>query len=226
MSTLAIVGAGNVGLAVGSLAVRAGWDVVLSNSRGPHTLNDEVARLGAQARAATVEDAVRAGELVVLSVPFSAYRRIDPAAFQGAVIVETTNYYPGYSDPEPDLDSRSLTSSELMQRHFAGSQVTKAFNTIYTEHLIRLARDAGADDRSGLPIAGDQEVLVRLSTFIDQIGFDPVEVGSLAESWRIGPGTPAFVTPYQSRSDVHFTRDPGGPADAETIRKAVSAAVR
>lgn len=223
MHTLAVIGAGNMGMAVASLAVGAGFDVVLSNTRGPESLARHTAYLGPHSRAATIADAARAADLVLLPIPFSAHKRIDPDPFQGRIIMDTSNYYQGYSEPEPDLDTHRSTSSRLLQDHFVGSRIVKVFNTIYTEHLKKLARLPGASDRSGLPFAGDDEDSSELvAQFIDRIGFDPIAAGSIDESWRFEPGTPAFVTPYQVRPDVHFTQDPGAVAVAATIVKALA----
>ena len=225
MSTLGIIGAGSMGRTIALLAMRAGIDVVLSNSRGAESLAGLARALGPLARTGTVDDAAHSGDWVLLPIPFSAFRRIDPEPLKGRIIIETANYYPGYSDPEPELDGGTATSSSLMQRHFPSSRVVKAFNTIYTEHLKKLSRPGGATDRSALPIAGDDPVAVdSVAGFIDQIGFDVVKVGDLAQSWRFEPGSPAFVTPYQVRPDVHFTQDPGAVAQADAIRHAIAAA--
>jgi 8-hydroxy-5-deazaflavin:NADPH oxidoreductase len=227
MSTLGIVGAGNMGRAVASLATRAGIDVVLSNTRDPKTLASLANALGPFARTGTIDDAARSGDWVLLPIPFSAYRNIDPEPFTGQIIIETSNYYPGYSDPEPELDAGTATSSSLMQRHFSASRVVKAFNTIYTEHLKKLSRPPGARDRSALPIAGNDRAAVdSVAGFLDLIGFDVVKVGDLAESWRFEPASPAFVKPYQVRPDVHFTQDPGAVATAATIQRAIADAHR
>lgn len=111
MSTLALIGSGNMGSAVARLAVAVGLDVVLSNSRGPQTLSGLVDQLGKRATAATVEEAARAGDWVVLSIPFGAYQRIPVEPLAGKTVLETTNYF----GPIDELDAGSATSSELVQ---------------------------------------------------------------------------------------------------------------
>src|ERR1700677_3292020 len=73
MTVLGLIGSGLIGSTVARLAVDGGVDVVLSNSRGPETLADLVAELGPRARAGTAEEAARAGDLVVVTIPFRAY---------------------------------------------------------------------------------------------------------------------------------------------------------
>jgi predicted dinucleotide-binding enzyme len=227
MSTLALIGSGEMGGIVARLAVAAGLDVVLSNSRGPQTLSGILDQLGTRARAASVEEAARAGDWIVLAVPFGAYPRIPVEPLAGKTVLETTNYFGSLTDGA----AGTTTSSELIQRHLAGAHVVKAFNTILPRQLSYLARRAGSPDRSGLPIAGDDPVAkaeaVRL---LDTLGWDAVDVGTLAESWRMQPGTPAFLTPYMANPGAPFaTRlatDPGRPADAERIQDALDAATR
>jgi 8-hydroxy-5-deazaflavin:NADPH oxidoreductase len=155
----------------------------------------------------------------VLSIPFGAYQRIPVEPLAGKTVLETTNYF----DPIDQLAGGTATSSELVQRHLAGAHVVKAFNTI-------LARHAGSPDRSALPIAGDPAAKAKAAQLLDTLGWDSVDAGSLAQSWRLQPGTPIFLTPYLADPDADFaTRlatDPGSPAPVEKIRAALAAANR
>jgi predicted dinucleotide-binding enzyme len=227
MSTLALIGSGEMGSTVARLALAAGLDVVLSNSRGPQTLSGLVDRLGTRARAATVEEAARAGAWVVLAVPFGAYSRIPVEPLAGKAVLETTNYF----GPPGELAGGTATSSELVQRHLAGARVVKAFNTILPRQLFNLARPPGSVDRSALPIAGDDPpAKAEAIRFLDILGWDAVDAGTLAESWRMQPGTPAFLNPYMANPGAPFaTRlatDVGRPADAARIQDALDAARR
>lgn len=227
MATLGLIGAGKIGGTVARLAVAAGIDVVLSNSRGPHTLDGLVSELGPRATAATVDEAAAAGDWVVVTVPLLAYRRIPAAPLAGKVVLDTLNYYPERDGAFPELDAGSATSSELLQRHLQGAHVVKAFNNIYFEHLLSLARPAGAPDRSALPIAGDDATAKTSATaLLDTLGYDAVDVGSLADSWRVQPGTPVYGVPYLKDPSAPLPQDPGNPAGADKIREAVAAAVR
>ena len=222
MTTIGFVGSGNNGGTVARLAVAAGNDVVVSNSRGPETLQDLVAELGPRARAATAAEAAAAGDIVVVSVPFKAYAAVPVEPLSGKVVIDTNNYYPQRDGTFAELDDASVTSSELLQRHLAGSKVVKAFNNIYSGHLGSLARPAGDEHRSALPIAGDDAAAKGTATqFLDAIGYDAVDVGTLADSWRFQPDTPAYGPPYGS-----YTDPAGTPADADTVRTAVDKAQR
>ena len=137
------------------LSVAAGHQVVLSNSRGPDTLAGLAAELGPQARAATPAEAAAAGDLVVVSIPLRAYPSLPAGPLAGTVVIDTCNYYPQRDGQIAELDSGSVTSSELIQRHLPDAAVVKAFNNIFFKHLESLSRAAGAPDRTALPVAGD-----------------------------------------------------------------------
>jgi len=222
MTTIGLIGSGNIGGTVARLAVAAGYDVVLSNSRGPETLQDLVAELGPKARAGYAADAAAAGDIVVVTVPLKAYREVPAAPLDGKVVIDTNNYYPQRDGQFAELDDASTTSSELLQRHAPGAKVVKGFNNIFFKHLASLARPSGAADRTALPVAGDDaDAKKTVTEFLDAIGFDTVDVGTLADSWRTQPDTPVYGAPYGSFSDPI-----GTAASAETVRAAVEQAQR
>ena len=130
MTTIGLIGAGNIGSTVARLAVDAGYDVVLSNSRGPETLADLVDRLGPRAQAATAADAAAAGDIVVVTVPLKAYRDVPVEPLRGKVVIDTNNYYPDRDGHIAELDDESTTTSALLQAHLPASKVVKAFNHI------------------------------------------------------------------------------------------------
>jgi predicted dinucleotide-binding enzyme len=225
-TTVGLIGAGHIGGTVARLAVAAGYDVVLSNRRGPATLNDLVAELGPRARAATAVEAAAAGHLVVVTIPLGAYRDVPVDPLAGKVVMDTNNYYANRDGHLPELDDGSATSSELLQRHLPTSMVVKVFNNIFYKHLAALARPSGAPDRSALPIAGDDpSSKADVTAFLEAIGYDAVDAGSLAEGWRYQPDTPAYGQMYAGEVEA-FWQSPGEPVDAATVRAALLAARR
>ena len=222
MSTVGIIGSGNIGSTIAGLAVGAGHQVVLSNSRGPGTLADTVAELGPRASAATSEEAAAAGDIVVVAVPVTAFLDLPAAALAGKTVIDTCNYGPERDGHIADLDGVALTSSELLLRHIPDAMLVKAFNNIFFQHLRSLARPAGAADRSYLPIAGDfAPARAAVSAFLDSIGYAVVDAGTLADSWRQATGTPVWGTPYGPYSD-----EQGQPAGEDAIRAALADATR
>jgi predicted dinucleotide-binding enzyme len=207
---------------VARLAVDAGYEVVLSNSCGPDTLQDLVSDLGGRARAAPYQDAAAAGDIVLVSIPVKAYPALSGPLFAAKVVMDTGNYRPERDGKIPELDAKSITHSEYLLRNLSEAQVVKVFNNIYFKHLLNLARPSGAAERSSLPIAGDsQSAKAAVSEFLESIGYGAVDAGLLADGWRQQPGTPVYVTPYGRRDN-----EQGTAAGADVIRAALDAATR
>lgn len=197
MTTIGFIGAGHIGSTVARLAVDAGYDVVLSNSRGPETLTELVAELGPSARAATSSEAAAAGDLVVVTIPLKNINQIPVDALAGKTVIDTNNYYWERDGRISVLDEGATTTSQLLQDLIPTADVVKGFNNIFFGHLAALARPSGSSDRSALPIAGDSEAAkTAVREFFDAIGYDVVDAGPLADSWRFERDMPAYGTQY------------------------------
>ncbi len=193
MTTIGFIGSGNIGGQLARLAVREGHDVVMSNSRDPQTLAPLVAELGEHARAATPAEAASAGDIVVVSTPLTALPSLPVEQLAGRIVIDTNNYYPQRDGVIAELEDDSATSSELLQRLLPSSRVVKAFNHIMAQHLTEHSAPAGTPGRRALAISGDDAEAKRtVAALIDSFGFDVVDLGPLAESWRIQPGTPGY----------------------------------
>lgn len=215
-----------IGATVARLAVAAGYDVVVSNSRGPETLADLVNELGPHARAALPAQAAEAGDLVVVSIPLRAYFSVPVEPLAGKPVIDTANYYPERDGNIPELDNGSLTSCELLQRHLPTTKLVKGFSNIFFRHLGELSRPSGSPERTALPIAGDDaEAKATAAAFLDAIGYDSIDVGSLADGWRFQPGTPVYGPPYAGGHE-NFMDFPGEPASVEVVRAALDKAQR
>jgi len=226
MTTIGLIGSGHIGGTVARLAVDAGHDVVLSNSRGPETLTDLVVALGARARAATATDAALAGDLVVVTVPFKAHKDVPVEPLRGKVVIDTNNYYPQRDGHVAELDDESTTVSELLQQHLPDSRVVKAFNNIYFKTLGSLQRPAGSPERSVLPIAGDDaEAKKQVSRFLDDIGYDAYDVGPLSEGWRYQRDTAAYASLYAPEGSG-WPPPEGRQVSADLLREKLDAAMR
>jgi predicted dinucleotide-binding enzyme len=225
MATLGLIGSGNIGSTLARLAVDAGLDVVLSNSRGPQTLSDLVAELGPQARAATPAEAAVAGDWVVVTIPVSATGAVPREPLVGQTVIDTGNYFARRDGTIPELEAQELTDSELLQRHLAEAHVVKAFNNIYYKHLGALPRPVDATDRTTLPIAGNDPGAKRhAAELLSLLGYDSVDMGPLTESWRSQVGTPVFCAPYAVTKDAQYRTQPAAPASAAEVRAALASA--
>ncbi|MCG7311039.1 NADPH-dependent F420 reductase [Brachybacterium sp. ACRRE] len=194
MTTIGIIGAGNIGSQVARAALTAGYDVVIANSRGPETLADLVSELGDGARAATAAEAGEAGDVVVVTVPLKAIDQIPVEPLAGKIVLDTNNYYPGRDGQIPALDAGETTTSQLLQEHLPTSKVVKAFNHIPAADITTDVAPAGTPDRRALAVSSDDAEALEFATKLyDEIGFDAVDVSPLSESWRVERDRPAYV---------------------------------
>ena len=185
-----LVGAGNIGTAIAGHLVALGHDVAVSNSRGPETLAELVEKLGPLAQAVTTEEAIAFGDVLVVTIPLKAVTSIPTAGTEGKTLIDTCNYYPQRDGQIAALDSDELTESELVAQHFAEANVVKAFNSIYSVHLVENGTPATAPgERRGIPIAGaSPQAKTEVAQLIDQFGFDPVDAGELSNTRRFQNG--------------------------------------
>ncbi|MFJ8000397.1 NADPH-dependent F420 reductase [Streptomyces sp. NPDC096310] len=232
MTTLGIIGSGNIGTAVARLAVAADLPVVISNSRGPRSLTGLIDELGPLATADTVEQAASA-DLVLLSVPLAAHTAIPAALLADKTVLDTSNYYPSRDGRIAELDNNTLTTSELVHRHLAEARLVKAFSNILFHHIPQLTRPAtspGSADRTTLPIAGDDaNAKTDAAALINRLGFDTIDTGSLADSWRFEPDSAAYTRLYladPTTPDAQLFTAPGRPVLAAELRTALQAAQR
>ncbi len=199
---IGIIGAGYVGRSLAEAGVKAGHEVMLSNSRGPQTLFSEATLLGC--KVGTVEEAASFGDLIVIAITMKHYKAVPIEPLAGKIVIDSNNYYPMRDDPIPELNSKETTSSEMLARHLPQSKVVKAFNAIMMPDFDRDARPAGSFDRRALPLAGDDAAAKKVvANLYDQFGFDPVDVGALSEGWRFQPETPVYCIRFNSEWIKH-----------------------
>jgi 8-hydroxy-5-deazaflavin:NADPH oxidoreductase len=200
---IGIIGAGRIGQALAVRFAAAGHEVMLSNSRGPDTLENVVASIEGNVSAGTVEEAARFGELAAIAIPTQAVRELPPEPFAGKVVIDANNYYPTPERRLAELDADETTSSELLASLLPGATVIKAFNTIYFGRLRDDNRpDLPAEERLAIPIAGDDDDAKRtVADLIDGIGFTAVDAGTLGETRRQQPGTPLYVAYADARRE-------------------------
>ena len=194
MTTLGIIGAGHIGSQVARAAIANGYDVVISNSRGPETLSSLVADLGPQARAATAAEAGAAGDVVVVTVPLHALSQVPVEPLAGKIVLDTNNYYFERDGRIDALDKGETTTSQMLQEHLPTSKVVKAFNHIASGDITTDGTPAGTENRRALATSSDfEDAAAWVTEFYDQVGFDTVNVGPLSESWRVERDRPAYV---------------------------------
>lgn len=209
MTTIGIIGAGHIGGQLARTAIAHGYDVVISNSRGPETLGDLVAELGPQAKAATAAEAGEAGDFVVVTVPLKNYRDVPVEPLDGKIVIDTNNYYPERDGRISGLDAEQDTVSGMLQEHLPGSRVVKAFNNIMAKDITTDGTPSGTANRRALPISSDDpESSSFVAAFLDELGFDSVAVSPLSESWRFERDQPAYVV-RQNAEELRANLDLG-----------------
>lgn len=191
---IGIIGAGFIGGALAKKLVELGHQVVIANSRGPETLREVAAETGATP--ATAADAARGGEIVIVTITQRAIPELQEDLFSGVpddvVVVDTGNYYPARDGELPGFDEGQPESAWVAEH--LGRPVVKAFNNIFYKSLQAKGAPKGTPGRVALPIAGGSpEARSKVMRLVDELGFEPVDAGSLEESWRQQPGTPCYI---------------------------------
>lgn len=211
ISTIGLIGAGNIGAQLARLGVQHGYRVVVSNSRGPETLTELVGELGDHATAGTAEEAAQAGDIVVVTIPLKNIGAVPAAPLDGKIVIDTNNYYPQRDGRIARLDSAEATTAGLLQEQLPGAKVVKAFNHIMASDLTTKGTPSGTPGRRALAIYGDDaDARATVAALLDEFGFDAVDGGPVSESWRSERDQPGYVQPF----------------DAPTLREALGRAQR
>lgn len=204
---IGIIGAGHIGGTLARLFARAGHEVMVSNSRGPQSLMPLVTQLGPNVMAGTVPEAAAFGDVVILAIPYGQYQTIPADPLRGKIVVDAMNYYP---ERDGQIDFHGLTSSELVAQHLPGARIVKAFNTMRFDKLGSAGRPmAPESERLALFVSGDDwQAKATVAQLIRDIGFTPIDMGTLHEGGRMQqPGSPIYtreLTPEEARQVLAY----------------------
>ena len=195
MTTIGIIGAGNIGSQVARKAIESGYDVVISNSRGPETLADLVAELGPRATAGTSTQAAQAADVAVVTVPLKAYANVPVQPLAGKIVIDTNNYYFERDGRIEALENGETTVTGMLQEHLPTSRVAKGFNHITADDITADAFPTGDPARRALATSSDfADASDFVTKLYDEFGFDTVNIGPLEQSWRVERDRPAYGT--------------------------------
>lgn len=221
MTTIGIIGAGEVGGQIARAAIANGYEIVIANSRGPETLRDLIAKLGPSARAATAAGAAAGGDFVVVAVPLKLTNDMPVEQLAGKIVLDTNNYMPWRDGHYAAIDSGEQTIHELRQEQLPTSMVAKAFTHIQAPRLFISAKLANTTGRHALSVSSNCPEAVQLVTRLyDQFGFDMVDNSPLSESWRSGPGQPAWIAhEHQTRPELIANLAKARPLGLSEVRK-------
>lgn len=189
--TLGILGAGRLGTVIARLAASAGYRVLVAGSGSPAVISRAMAAVGATA--ATTAQVVAEADAVLLALPLGRYRSIPASMLDGTLVIDAMNYWWGADGIRDDLTDPRTSTSELVQAHLPGARVVKALSHMGYQDVEDETRPAGAAGRKALALAGDDPAAVAaVARLVDDLGFDPVVAGGLAEGIRLEPGAEAF----------------------------------
>lgn len=201
-TTVGIIGAGHIGSTLAQGLVDRGYTVVISNSRGPETLAELVGTLGENASAATPAEAAASGDFVIVTVPLKALDQVPVQPLAGKIVIDTNNYYWERDGHIAVLDDQQATTAGLLQARLPESKVAKGFNHIMSSQILTDGSPAGTEDRRALATASDfADAAEFVTALYDEFGFDTVNIGPLADSWRVERDQPAYVT-RQNRDEL------------------------
>ncbi|MDO9357085.1 MAG: NAD(P)-binding domain-containing protein [Solirubrobacteraceae bacterium] len=205
MTTIGIIGAGEVGSQIARAAISNGYEIVIANSRGPETLAALISDLGPSARAAHAKEAASDGDVVVIAVALKLVNDMPVDELAGKIVLDTNNYMAWRDGHYPMIDSGVTTVHELRQQQLPTSKIVKAFTHVQAPSLLAQGRPAGAPDRLALAVSSNHPDAVSFVTHLyDQLGFDTVDNSPLSESWRSAPNTPMWrhIVHGQTQDDL------------------------
>lgn len=193
IKTVGILGAGKVGIVLAQLALKAGYEVLIAGSGSVEKIALTVEVLAPGAKAVTAAEAEAKADLVILALPLSKYETIDRSGLDGKLVLDAMNYWWEVDGIRTDLTNPLQSSSELVQRFLSNSQVIKAFNHMGYHDLFDESAPAGTPKRKALALAGDDDTAIAtVRSFIDDLGFDSLYVGPLANGIMLEPGSEVF----------------------------------
>ena len=192
---IGIIGVGSIGSTLSKRLPAKGLEVKVANSRGPETIDTDLLSTGAQA--VTAEEAASDVDALILSIPLAAMPKLAPiiqALPDETAVIDTSNYYPHRDDAIVAINN-GQPESEWVVEQFGGRTIAKAWNAVLAGVFADQARESGDPERIAIPVAADDARTGEIArSLVEDTGFDAVDAGPLAESWRQQPGSPVYCT--------------------------------
>ena len=200
-NTLAIIGAGKLGVVLAQLALKAGYSVYISGSESAEKIRLSVDVLAPGAIATTTADAVKHADIIILALPLGKYESIPKDLLADKLVIDAMNYWWEVDGERDDLRNPATSTSELVQSYFDTARVVKALSHMGYHHLIDEAKPVGSHNRKAIAIAGDNETDNKIvAQLINDLGFDPLLIGGLHAGRSLEPGHEAFGANVDSKT--------------------------
>jgi len=210
IKTIGIIGAGKVSIVLAQLAIKAGYNVLIAGSGSAEKIALTVSVLAPGSTALTSAEVATQADLIILAIPLGRYKELPKKELKNKLIIDSMNYWWEIDGDRPDLTGTDVSSSEAVQQFLSESRVVKAFNHVGYHDLHNEARPVGSIDRKGVAIAGDNtEDVEQVAEVVNNLGFDPLLIGPLAEGKKLQPGGAVF----------------GAHVNAETLKQMINSFV-
>jgi predicted dinucleotide-binding enzyme len=193
IETIGILGAGKLGMTLARIARLYGFNVNVAGSGDAKKIALTIEVLAPGAKAMTVDDAAKYSDVIILALPLGKSRTLPNDALAGKLVIDAMNYWWEVDGERSGILPDEQSSSEAVQEFFKESRVVKAFNHMGYHDLHDEHRPQGVVGRKAIAVAGDDEDDIRMvAALVDELGFDPLVIGSLSEGKRLEPGTNIF----------------------------------
>ena len=190
---IGILGAGKLSVVLSQLAVKAGYEVYVSNSKDPKQLTLSFSVLSPGTHVVKRKELIEVSDVIILALPLSKYKTLPSDALNGKLVIDAMNYWWEVDGDLENIHPLSTSSTEQVQSYFKDAIVVKALNHIGYHDLYDHAAQPGDPDRRAVSIAGDDEKSISVvRTIVDDLGFDPLYIGALAHGLALEPGSNTF----------------------------------
>lgn len=190
MTSVAVIGAGSLGLVVAGLAARAKYEVQIAGSGDPKFIALKVRTEAPGAVAADSKTALDGADIAVLALPLHRVTELPPAALAGRVVIDATNYWAAVDGPLPMFTEHPGGTSAAVAAALPGARVVKSLNHVGAADLSGHSRDRR---RIAIGVASNhQPAADAVAQFVTQLGFEPVSIGGLDRGVAMQPGAAVF----------------------------------
>ena len=198
---IGIIGAGRLGTVIARQALAAGYHVTIANSKkDPTSLRFILSVLLPDAEPASVQSVIEQSDIVILAIPLNRYKQLPADLFAHKIVIDAMNYWPPTEGHIAEFDDESSSSSEYIQGYLPRATVVKTLNHIAYNEIEEHSLPKGDPERRAVLLAGDDvDAKRQVEQFIDDLGFDPVDLGGLKEGKKFQTGTKLFNTRFRAK---------------------------
>lgn len=197
---IGIIGTGRLGNVVAKQSLKAGYLVRIANSKSPESLSLIIKVLLPGAQASTVHDVIQLSDIIVLAIPMGKYKTLQPELFRDKIVIDAMNYWPPTEGYIEEFTNNTLSTSEFMQSYLTDAKIVKTLNHIAYNELEEHSLPQEDPNRRAIVLAGNNtQAKLHVTRFLNDLGFDPVDLGDLSEGKKFQPDTKLFNARYTAK---------------------------